>query len=208
MRKFRMFALILALMGMLSGCCLFHDWVEADCVKAKHCAKCGEQEGRKLGHEWEAATCESPETCERCDETRGEALGHTNTEWELNGEEMVSTCTVCNKSVRRPVDRELIGRQMIQGKWEVTAMLDYDDGNWEFLDEPIFWVEFHEDGTGVLYLFEEETGTLEFDLYNAERDEYEFTLYIDDSSYDFDYSVDGDTLFTFGSGLALAWERA
>lgn len=208
MRKLKMVTLALLLVSMLSGCCLFHDWVEADCVKAKHCTKCGEQEGKKLGHDWEAATCEQPETCDRCDKTRGEALGHTNTAWELSGEEMVSTCTVCNKDIRRPIDREMIGRQMILGRWEVSAMMDYDDGNWEFFDEPIFWVEFYEDGTGLLYIFEEMTGTLVFDLYDADNDEYEFTLEIDaDSSYDFDYLVEGDTLFTFGSGLALAWER-
>ena len=209
MRKIRMFVLVLVMMGMLSGCCLFHDWVEADCVEPKHCTKCGEREGKRLGHEWEAATCEYPETCNRCGDTKGEALGHSNTEWEISGEEMVSTCTVCSKESRRPIDRELIGRQMVLGKWEVSAMMDYDDGKWDFFDEPIFWVEFYEDGTGLLCLFEEQSGTLVFDAYDAENDEYEFSLHVDEeSSYGFDYLMEGDTLFTFGSGLALAWERS
>lgn len=34
---------------LLTGCCR-HEWLEADCVNPKTCAKCGEIEGAALGH--------------------------------------------------------------------------------------------------------------------------------------------------------------
>ncbi len=64
---------------LLAGCCMSHDWQEANCLAPKTCAKCGATEGEPLEHSWQAASCEAPETCALCSETRGEALGHT---WE------------------------------------------------------------------------------------------------------------------------------
>lgn len=73
MKKSLVFILAVAMVFALYGCCMIHDWVEADCITQKHCQKCGETEGEPpLGHFWEAATLEQPSTCSVCGETRGE----------------------------------------------------------------------------------------------------------------------------------------
>ena len=88
-------ALIVAavlLLGVLSGCCLSHEWVEADCVNPKTCAKCGVVEGEELGHDYQDANCESPKTCSRCGKEKGDALGHTWTDATCAAPK---TCSVC-----------------------------------------------------------------------------------------------------------------
>ena len=60
--------------ALLTGCGCRHEWVEADCVTAKTCSRCGETEGAALGHSWKEATREEPKTCTKCAETEGECL--------------------------------------------------------------------------------------------------------------------------------------
>ena len=31
---------VMLCMSMLAGCCLSHEWVEADCIDPKTCSKC------------------------------------------------------------------------------------------------------------------------------------------------------------------------
>lgn len=83
---------IILVLGMLSGCCLKHEWKEADCDNPKTCSKCGATEGEALGHDWQEATCEEPKTCVRCGATYGEPLGHS---WVEATCEHPRTCSVC-----------------------------------------------------------------------------------------------------------------
>lgn len=79
----------------LTGCCLKHDWQEADCTTPKTCFKCGKEEGEALGHDWQEATCTEPKTCSVCGKTKGEALEHT---WEEATCTEPKTCSVCGRT--------------------------------------------------------------------------------------------------------------
>ena len=75
----RTLSLILVAMmcvSMLTGCCLSHEWVEADCTNPRYCAKCDKTDGEALGHDVVEADCLNPSYCTRCGMTEGEALGH------------------------------------------------------------------------------------------------------------------------------------
>ena len=194
---------------LLTGCCLKHDWMEASCTNPKSCSKCDATEGDALGHNWQDADCENPKICNRCSATEGEALGHNYSSWTLSGQnEMTRTCFVCNGEERSDVDRELIGKQLVTGKWIVVAMLDYDVNEWEYLTLPIFTAEFRTDGTGTVNITSSEDGTLTFEGYNSATNEYRFGFFYEDGrSLGFDYDETDDTMFTFGTGMALAWLR-
>ena len=69
-----------------------HNWVEASCEQAKHCADCGVTEGEALGHDWEAATYDAPKTCKRCGATEGEPLSRPSEPNEEKG------CKKCSKN--------------------------------------------------------------------------------------------------------------
>ena len=105
--KKKLFCLMIAVVMLLSGCCLRHEWVDADCDTPKTCAKCEKTEGEALGHNfmpdvcqrcgfavhnWKDATCTAPKTCTVCAETEGEALGHS---WQDATCAAPKTCTVC-----------------------------------------------------------------------------------------------------------------
>lgn len=92
MKKKISFIIGLLLIMMLPGCCLAHDWVEADCDSPRTCKVCGETEGEPLGHTWAEATCVLPKTCEVCGATEGEALGH---EWIEATCVNLKHCSVC-----------------------------------------------------------------------------------------------------------------
>ena len=89
-----MMALVMCL-SLLTGCCLSHEWAEADCTTPKTCAKCEKTEGEALGHDWEDATCTAPKTCAVCDETEGEALGH---DWKDATCAAPKTCSNCGET--------------------------------------------------------------------------------------------------------------
>lgn len=85
--------LLLAICTMcMTGCCLAHDWKEADCEHPKTCRACGETEGEALGHDYLDATCILPRTCSVCSATDGEPLGHI---WKDATCQSLKTCTVC-----------------------------------------------------------------------------------------------------------------
>lgn len=115
--------------GLLTGCCMSHEWKEATCTEPKTCAKCGEIEGEALGHTWVEATCSAPKTCGVCGETEGEPVEHTWVEvtcaepkhcsscGETEGEalehtlteanyQQASTCEVCGATVGEPLQAE------------------------------------------------------------------------------------------------------
>ncbi|MCM1135447.1 MAG: hypothetical protein NC400_07705 [Clostridium sp.] len=122
-----------ALIFIMTGCCLSHDWQEATCTEPKTCSKCGETEGEALGHTWEEATCTEPKTCGVCKETEGEALGHNLSEatcWEA------AVCSVCGETVGDvlpPAFEELgvEGQFMEVGKtYDYNTLIGTRDG-WE-----------------------------------------------------------------------------
>ena len=88
----KFFCLVIAAALLLSGCCISHQWTEADCDTPKTCAKCEKTEGEALGHNfmpdvcqrcgfavhnWQDATCTAPKTCTICGSTEGKALDHS-----------------------------------------------------------------------------------------------------------------------------------
>lgn len=210
--------------AMLSGCCLSHEWTEADCENPKTCAKCektegealghdwaeascanpktcgrcGKTEGDALGHDWAEADCENPKTCGRCSQTEGEALGHSYSGWEAVGTDtMASTCAVCGEKQEKPMDREFIGRQQLVGKWELTSVTL--NGMW--FDLKLDWtLEFHEDGTFDFVTNEEESGEIVYvEFYDGENlDFYVFDGNTAEHSYNFNYEPVEDVVFIAG----------
>ena len=87
------------LCGMVSGCCISHDWQEATCTAPKTCAKCGETEGEPLPHTWVDATCTEAKHCSVCGTTEGEPLPH---EWVEATYETPKTCSVCGATEGEP----------------------------------------------------------------------------------------------------------
>lgn len=87
------------LCGMVSGCCISHDWQEATCTAPKTCAKCGETEGEPLAHTWVDATCTEAKHCSVCGTTEGEPLPH---EWVEATYETPKTCSVCGTTEGEP----------------------------------------------------------------------------------------------------------
>ena len=83
------------IMLFMTGCCMQHEWVTADCVVPQTCNKCGKTEGDALGHKWEDATCASAKTCTVCGKTEGDALDH---KWEDATCTDAKTCTACGKT--------------------------------------------------------------------------------------------------------------
>jgi len=69
--------LLIVCICIFSGCCLKHQWKEADCIHPKTCLTCGKTDGEALGHDWLAATCEVPKICSVCGQSEGEKLPHT-----------------------------------------------------------------------------------------------------------------------------------
>ena len=100
MRKLLIIALAFVMLLALAGCACEHEWLDADCINPKTCAKCEEVEGAPLGHTWSAATCVDPKICENCAATEGEPKGH---EWvEANCTEP-NICSVCGETDGEPL---------------------------------------------------------------------------------------------------------
>lgn len=85
----------IALVLMVIGCCIPHDWQEATCTEPKICRKCEKIEGEELGHIWEEATCTKPKICNVCGGTEGEALGHN---WQEATCYSLKTCRTCGET--------------------------------------------------------------------------------------------------------------
>jgi len=180
MKKRISLLLVLALcVGMFSGCCLKHDWQEADCVHPKTCLECGKTSGDPLGHDWVDATCSAPKTCTLCGKTKGEALPHTIGSEATCTE--ASICSVCG-GVAAPALGHSFGAEWLVdvdghaqirqdcatcGHTELTVPTDWKAlsdrfilGTW-YLDESSVdrgevTLEFREDGTFTYHVFDED----------------------------------------------------
>ena len=100
MRRLMIIALALVMLLALAGCACEHEWMEADCVNPRICAKCEEVEGTPLGHTWSAATCVDPKICENCAATEGEPKGH---EWVEATCTEPNICSVCGETDGEPL---------------------------------------------------------------------------------------------------------
>lgn len=113
--------------GETEGEPLGHQWQEADCARAKTCSRCGGTEGEALGHDWVAADCENPEICARCAEIRGEAVGHS---WLEATTENPETCENCGltRGSRIITDRrfQTDACKALFGIWEAQVELTGD----------------------------------------------------------------------------------
>ena len=100
MRRLMIIALALVMLLTLAGCACEHEWIDADCMNPKICAKCEETEGAPLGHTWSAATCVDPKICENCAVTEGEPKGH---EWVEATCTEPNICSVCGETDGEPL---------------------------------------------------------------------------------------------------------
>ncbi|MBR4282098.1 MAG: hypothetical protein IKT35_00115 [Clostridia bacterium] len=100
-KKIIVVLLMLGTMLSVTACGCEHQWVEANCTAAKHCAICNKQigeptehhyqpdcdwgewcpdcgliRGEPLGHDFVEATCSTPKTCSRCGFTEGGTFEH------------------------------------------------------------------------------------------------------------------------------------
>ena len=104
MKKVTYLVTLATVCGLLSGCCLSHDWQEATCTTPKICSKCEKIEGQALGHAWVEATCAEPKTCSICGETEGETLGHT---WVEATCTEPKSCSVCGETEGKALGHNL-----------------------------------------------------------------------------------------------------
>ena len=183
----KLFCLVIAVALLLSGCCISHEWADADCVNPKTCAKCEKTEGEALGHTWADATCVDAKTCTVCAATEGEALGHTwvdatcaapktcsvcgetegealahDVKWNFDRDEktMNGDCAVCGEHVEQELDWVLAADDRIMGLW--SARFVTNDNGTAPLDSG--YLEFYEDGTFEIMLAGMTTsGTWSFD---------------------------------------------
>lgn len=130
MKKALLIFLSLSILLLLSGCCLSHEWVEADCITPKICTKCGETEGEALGHQWKDATCTDAKACAVCAVTEGEPLGHSFEKEEIRNPDYVAatatfvqTCSGCGKQTERAGKLESI----ISGKHFLMTPEEFSD---------------------------------------------------------------------------------
>ena len=79
-----------------------HSWVDANCLAARSCEKCGLWDGELGDHTWVDATCDTPKTCEVCDLTEGEALGH---KWVDATYDSPKSCERCDATEGEPLPR-------------------------------------------------------------------------------------------------------
>ena len=77
--------------GLEEGNIGSHIWVNATCIEPKHCSFCGLEEGeKKSSHTWVNATCTKPKHCYYCGLEQGEAIDHKYSQGK---------CTICNKKL-------------------------------------------------------------------------------------------------------------
>lgn len=133
----------------LTGCCLSHEWIDADCETAKTCSKCGETEGNALGHSWENATCVTAKVCSTCGLTEGVALGHSYGDWEEVADGSAkSICPGCGDFKTMSAE-DWAANQFIVGEWHGFASGMSTDYFRKLTDTSAeeFALTFHEDGT-------------------------------------------------------------
>ncbi len=169
--KKKLFCLLMAAALLLSGCCMSHEWADADCDTPKTCTKCDKTEGEALGHSWADADCDTPKTCAVCGETEGEALGHSwadatceaaktctvcgategealphEVKWSFRREEkmMEGDCALCGNFVEQELDWILAADDRVMGRWN-ARFITKQGGTPVPMDSG--YMEFHEDGT-------------------------------------------------------------
>lgn len=117
----------------ITGLCVEHHYVEADCVNPETCEICGITRGEPKGHSWKEADCINPETCEICLETRGTAKEHI---WVEATCEKPKKCSVCFEKEGEP-----IGHTVLMGKCGNCGEYQY-----ELEDEFRSIIKYCEDG--------------------------------------------------------------
>lgn len=104
---------LIVLAGLLSGCCLQHQWVDATCTSPRTCAACGKTEGSPIEHSFEEPTCTRPRTCAACGAIEGEALGHV---WMRTTCTEPKTCSVCGAIDGDPMEHTWIAATCVAPK--------------------------------------------------------------------------------------------
>ena len=207
--KRKLFCLLIAAALLLSGCCLRHEWVDADCVNPKTCAKCEKTEGEALGHSWAEATCTAPKTCSVCAATEGEPLPH-DVKWNFHREEktMDGDCSACGEHVEQELDWVLAADDRITGRW--NARYVSNESGMAALDSG--YLDCREDGTFELMLLDMTVeGTWSFD--RVEDNIVKGYIYklvdAEDSVYWVIFMLDADNNFTMKlSNLAITFSKA
>lgn len=91
---------------LLTGCSCQHQWQEATCTAARHCAKCDAVEAEALRHNWMEGNCVTPKTCSRCGLMEGVAPGHTWTDATCTTPKI---CSVCSITEGLPLEHRWVG---------------------------------------------------------------------------------------------------
>lgn len=99
-KQIRLLLLLLAALGILSGCGCKHTWTDATCTAPRTCTLCGKTEGEPLSHTWSDADCTTPKTCTLCGKTKGEPLPHA---WVEANYQDPKTCSVCGETEGSPL---------------------------------------------------------------------------------------------------------
>lgn len=95
-----LFASLLVLLAVLTGCRCKHDWSDATCTEAGRCRFCGAHRGDALGHSFQEATCQQAKTCTACGLKEGEALSH---EWKEATCAKGEFCLRCGETKSEPL---------------------------------------------------------------------------------------------------------
>lgn len=96
MKRLMLLLLAALILLALTGCCLLHEWSEADCANPQTCMYCGEQRGSPLPHQWTDATCTRAQECELCGQTAGAPLDHL---WIDVPGESYKYCGLCDTTI-------------------------------------------------------------------------------------------------------------
>ena len=192
-KKLGILILIIALTIVFSACgqCK-HEWDEATCSQAKHCALCYITEGEPLGHSWVDATYEAPKTCSGCGITSGEPLfDPAYSEESILASEAIQKLqpyidflVVSEKALVYDEENRTFNLSLtpISGaanaysergdQWGLyTAYLKYlsSDGKWFFTEEGLevsFCVTLFDDRDGSTVLYEAKNGLTLTDVYS------------------------------------------
>jgi len=117
----------------------------------------------------------------------GAACDHSFDEWLIEGEEMSAVCTRCDETVTQPLDRELVARTLLMGKWVspedgmgISHALTFKD-EVEFERAMLMMgMEKTQSGTWAFEAYEE--GTLELDGAVVDAEIYSVSFTVDNGS--------------------------
>lgn len=215
--KIRLFALVLLVTVLLSGCACQHEWSDADCTNPQICGKCQEVSGEPLGHSFQAATCDTPEVCSRCGATQGQALGHQMDDpdcttpatcracgltdgdplghdydiWAQIDSDMTHTCNLCGNVETVPYDPLLYTQDQLLGNWDLFALGPESSA----LYGPVYALHFSKNFQ-VSGRFNNKDFVGTWSLAYVTDDSYSGTLTISGEIYDFYYDVSAQVVIT------------